>query len=116
MQIKKTISVTFVYDTDKEQFVSIIPDATNAKWQEQVTGVNPPLPDLVILCPNDSDTVTDMGQSPKQFHLHKIMDHHGTCDLYCPVTGHNYKHIIQVPNKNELICRGCGKLITDTRY
>jgi hypothetical protein len=116
MLIKKTIEVKFIYDTDSDALVSVMPQTNNAIWTvmngDNEVKINPTLPDAVILCPNDSDTVHDLGPSPKQYHQHKIMENHdGTCDLYCPSTGHAYKHIIKVPNKNELICRGCGKVV-----
>jgi len=118
MLIKKEIKVQFIYDTDKKEFVRVIPQTKDSFWiimngpNKVVLDDSPMLPDVAILCPNDSDCVTDMGESPKHYHSHKILENHdGTCDLYCPTSRHFYKHIIRVPNKNELICRGCGSII-----
>ena len=61
----------------------------------------------------DSDRVIDLGfefRSDK----HEIRDEHrgdGKCKLYCPKTKHVYLHIISVPNKFALLCRGCGETI-----
>lgn len=62
-----------------------------------------------IATSGDSDRVTEAG--PTRAKTHKIDDAHnndGICYLHCPVTHKRYKHEIQVPNKNELLCRGCG--------
>jgi hypothetical protein len=60
----------------------------------------------------DSDIVVDLGISTTGGHGHVIKDdHNGACILYCPVTKHEFKHIITAPNKLALLCRGCGEAV-----
>lgn len=62
---------------------------------------------------NDSDEVTDLGPSTK-FKKHTIVPvskTSGKVSLYCPKTSHIYMHVINVPCKTSLICRGCGEEI-----
>ena len=61
---------------------------------------------------NDSDQVTDLGPTIKNSKKHILADSHdGKCTLYCPSTKHKYLHLINVPNKFALICRGCKEII-----
>ena len=65
---------------------------------------------------NDSDLVYDLGKTDKPTKKspgqkskgHHIGEFPGKCLVYCPKTKHAYAHIIQVPNKFALLCRGCG--------
>ncbi|MDD5649449.1 MAG: hypothetical protein PHF86_03380 [Candidatus Nanoarchaeia archaeon] len=75
--------------------------------------------------PNDSDTVSDLGHHKRklskammtknnvemsQLTKHHIVyeSHKGYVLVYCTKTKHLFKHVINVPSKNELFCRGCG--------
>jgi hypothetical protein len=43
---------------------------------------------------------------------HKIIDSHdGWIIIICPKTQKKYLHIINVPNKQSLLCRGCKETI-----
>ena len=64
---------------------------------------------------HDSDEVTDLGKSPQKGNKHVATSNNGSATCYCPKTKHIYKHVIKVPNKFALICRGCGKDIYDLR-
>jgi hypothetical protein len=70
---------------------------------------------------HDSDIVLDMGlcEDPSSLTLrisrktknHIIYDTGngmGIIHVFCKHKKRLYKHKIQVPNKNDLICRGCG--------
>lgn len=67
----------------------------------------------------DSDRVVDLGETKvrllerlKLGKKHQINDtHDGKCKVYCPLTKHTYLHLINVPNKFALLCRGCGETI-----
>lgn len=59
----------------------------------------------------DSDQVEDLGLEFKG-KKHLIFENYGgKSKLYCPKTKHVYLHIISVPNKFALLCRGCGETV-----
>ncbi|MDD5649431.1 MAG: hypothetical protein PHF86_03290 [Candidatus Nanoarchaeia archaeon] len=118
MIVQKEVTVKLFYDTDSKTVVSSKIQETIVSWTKwvdldgHIIEIKPILPDTIILCLTDSDLVYDAGCSTKRYSEHKITENHdGTCNLYCPTINHVYKHSIQVPNKNELICRGCGKIV-----
>lgn len=66
--------------------------------------------------PHDCDEVYDLGEASRDYldearedYKHILLNsHRGWVDVICPKTGHRYHHVIMCPNKNTLLCRGCG--------
>lgn len=120
MKITKVVfgKMKHVFDTEGGEFISHeFVSQGNATYicpnDNRLAIIKEPLmPNAIILCLNDSDDVTDLGVfSFTKSNKHVIEESVGSCDLFCPETKHKYKHIINDPNKNELICRGCGKTV-----
>lgn len=114
MRLKKTISMEVSVDTETGKFT--FHPAHEGDWL-RIDGIidenGPALPQALVLCPGDSDTVQDLGELfMAKGRKHKITENNnGTCDVFCPHSRHKYRHTIKVPNKNELVCRGCGRTI-----
>jgi len=118
MKCKQILQVVIEYDTDTKRFT--YKPVNVPGWETNQVQVR--LPDSIIICPDDSDTVEDMGEcdcSLKSGFViqanagkHAIKENHdGTCEMICPSSKHIYKHKIVVPCKNQLVCRGCGKVV-----
>jgi len=92
--------------------LSKLPDLHNYREIRRVREEREQLPDVE----GDSDEVYDLGyyEKAKNHRHHRILDCEGSI-VVCPKTEHSYLHIIKVPNKSVLKCRGCGtKLIGAT--
>jgi len=61
----------------------------------------------------DSDKVYDLGhyEEAENHSHHRILDCEGSI-VVCPEIEHAYLHIVKVPNKYTLICRGCEAKLT----
>lgn len=81
-----------------------LPDVHNQREIKRVRKKKEPLSDYE----RDSDEVYDLGsyEEAENHSHHRILDCEGSI-VVCPKTKHAYLHIIKVPNKYTLICRGC---------
>jgi len=82
-----------------------LPDVRDREEIKRVRGKRRPLPSYK----KDSDEVYDLGpyEEAENHSHHRILDCSGSI-VVCPKTEHAYLHIVKVPNKRALNCRGCG--------